>query len=213
MCSSNNNDNGEVLKDIADNFSKLFALLLGMVAVKFTKVGDTLFSKPYTTWVIAAVMLYFFILILHTLLRHNITISTYFLISLLLFLGCVVSFSALRIISPDIAIFNLALWVILFIVIIANAIVNYQNQSQNLSVTASSSGELELVSQNQKFDINGDGKVSASDLGQSSTKLQEVDPGLSSPCITGFDRDKDGMSDLKEFKIKIITREMDTTNE
>jgi hypothetical protein len=188
------NNNGEVIKDLGDIIYKMLALLASLVALKFTPIGETLFAKHYMSLVLAAVMVYFLLWIFYTLvLLHRTTITTLFPISLLYGILCAVSFAALRIISPNtnFAIFNLSLWLLVFILIIA-FIYYFQNQTFH-HVAA----ELPLV----QLTVNGDGNISVPEQPATQHKLDfagdkcvQVPP----PCMTGFDRDCDGMVDLEE---------------
>jgi hypothetical protein len=182
-------NNGEVIKDLGDIIYKLFALLASLVALKFTAIGETLFEKHYMPLVLAAVMVYFLLWIFCTLvLLHRTTITTLFPISLLYGILCAVSFVALRIISPNtnFAIFNLSLWLLVFILIIA-FIYYFQNQTFHHVSAGLPLGQLT---------VNGDGNISVPEQLESvaGDKCVQVPP----PCMTGFDRDCDGMVDLEE---------------
>lgn len=159
------NFKGEVIKDLGDIIYKMFALLVALVTLKFTKIGETLFAKQYTPWVVAAVLIFFLLWIFSILLiPDHITIETLFPISLMYGLTCAVSFAALTIILPNIvAILNLTLWLIVFFVILY---INYQNQNlfvaaprdeeaATLAEAVASGSKLEVEVGLQKFDVNG----------------------------------------------------------
>jgi len=171
------NFKGDVIKDLGDIIYKMFALLVALVTLKFTKIGETLFAKQYTPLVVAAVLVFFLLWIFSILIPNHITIETLFPISLMYGLTCAVSFAALTIILPNIAaILNLTLWVIVFFAILY---INYQHQNlfvvaprdeeaAPLGEVAASGSKLEVEARLQKFDLNG----SSHDLGSIS------DPGF-----------------------------------
>jgi len=202
-CNFNFNFNGEVIEKLGDIVYKMFVLLAALVTLKLTKITDALFSNPYTPEVVASVMVFFLLWISSIFVPNRITVSTFFPISFIYGIACAVSFAALTIISPNISIFNLVLWIIVFVVIL---LINYLNR--NLSV-ASSCSEIELVSQ-KKLVLNGsrhvEGSVTVLEMGQSSTQ-QEVDEGVgvSSPYMPpNFDRDGDSMVDLEENLNRVV---------
>ncbi|WJX85965.1 hypothetical protein P8452_68339 [Trifolium repens] len=181
----------------------MFALLASLVALKFTPIGETLFAKHYMPLVLAAVMVFFLLWIFYTLVLfdHHTTITTLFPISLLYGIVCAVSFAAFRIISPDtnFAIFNLALWLFIFIIIV---IIYYRNQSFD-DVAATYGSELPLVAA-----IHGDGDISeqlGSIVGQPATQ-HKLDVG-GDKCLEvsiSIDRDYDGMVDLEENRVVMM---------
>lgn len=98
QCNSNAK---EVFRDLANIFYKMLTILAALVALKSTETGEKLFGQQYTTCVsvVAAIMVYFLVWVLHTLLLQHDPINTFsgfFPISLLLLLGCLVSFLAMR---------------------------------------------------------------------------------------------------------------------
>lgn len=174
------NFKGEVIKELGDIIYKMFALLVALVTLKFTKIGETLFAKQYTPLVVAAVLVFFLLWIFSILIPDHITIETLFPISLMYGLTCAVSFAALTIILPNIfAIFNLALWLIVYFVILY---INYQNQNPfvaaprdeeaaPLAEVVASGCKLEVGAGLQKFDVNG----SSRDLGSISNSGFDTD--------------------------------------
>ncbi|AET01275.2 transmembrane protein, putative [Medicago truncatula] len=124
----------EVVKDLAEIFYKKFIILAAMVAVKCTHVGEKFFTQHYIIYSASVymIMAYFLVWVLQTLLQQPIPNSGLFPISLLLSLGCAVSFLALTLISLNIAVINLVLWVFTFILVIFN---NYYQQKLTKSVS------------------------------------------------------------------------------
>jgi hypothetical protein len=183
--------NVSAIKDLGDIVYKMFALLASLVALKFTPIGETLFAKHYMLLVLTAVMVFFLLWIFYTLvlLDHHTTITTLFPISLLYGIVCAVSFAAFRIISPDtnFAIFNLALWLFVYIIIV---IIYNRNQSFD-DVAATYGSELPLVAA-----IHGDGDISEHKLDVSGDECLEVS--------ISFDRDYDGMVDLEENRVVMM---------
>lgn len=91
QCNSNAK---EVFRDLANIFYKMLTILAASVALKSTETGEKLFGQQYTTCVsvVAAIMVYFLVWVLHTLLLQHDPINTFsgfFPISLLL-MSCVI---------------------------------------------------------------------------------------------------------------------------
>jgi hypothetical protein len=211
-------NNGEVIKDLGDIIYKLFALLASLVALKFTAIGETLFEKHYMPLVLAAVMVYFLLWIFCTLvLLHRTPPITYlFPISVLYGIVCAVSFAAFRIISPDttFATFNLTSWLFTFIVI---AFIYHQNQTVDDDDDDDDDDDVATYGSEQpvltavQLTVNGGGNISVEQLGsvavQPATTQHNLDIGAEEcvevppPCMTGFDRDYDGMVDLEENRV------------
>lgn len=129
-CNSNDHKR-EAFHDLANILYKMFTILATLVALKFTDPGHY-HQHTATECVLAAIILYFLLWLLHTLLQHPInTVAAFFPISLLLLLGCIVSFLTLTLISfNNIAIITLALWIIVFIVVV---MFNFYHQLCQLS--------------------------------------------------------------------------------
>jgi len=133
----NSNSAKEVFKDIANIFYKLFTSL----ALKTTYVGEKLFTRQYTASVFV-IMVYFLLWILQTLSQQPLTnISSFFPISLLLILGCVVSLLTLMLISQKVAIITL----VLLCVIIFVVVVMFNNHQQELYKVLSMSRNREMI--------------------------------------------------------------------
>lgn len=195
-----NNFNGPVIKDLGDIICKMFVLLAALVIAKVTKDSETLFANHFTPWVIIASLVLFLIWIFSILVPNHITtIATLVPISFMYGIACFVSFASLTFTSLKIAaIFNLALWVIIFLLIL---FINYQNQNLDVASSlnheaasggevAASGGEIELVP--QKFDSN------VLDQGQLRTQ-QEVDS-----LYRRVDSDIDSMVDLEENRNRVV---------
>ncbi|AET01277.1 transmembrane protein, putative [Medicago truncatula] len=101
-----------------------------MVAVKCTHSGEQLFAQHYIIYSASVymIMAFFLVWVLQTLLQQPISSDfvSIFPISLLLMLGYAVSFLALTLISRNIALITLVLWLLIFtFVVIFN---NYYEQ-------------------------------------------------------------------------------------
>jgi len=181
------NFKGEVIKELGDIIYKMFALLVALVTLKFTKIGETLFAKQYTSLVVAAVLVFFLIWIFSILIPNQITVETLFPISLMYGLTCAVSFAALTIILPNIAaILNLALWFIVYFVILY---LNYQNlnlfvaaprdeEAAPLGKVAASGSKLEVEVGLKKFDLNGSSHDNTLVLHQPQKEVDASDSGF-----------------------------------
>jgi len=123
-----------VFKDLAEIFYKMFTTLAAMLAVKCTNDGEKLLIQNYTIFSASVyiIMAYFLICVLQTLLQQPIPSDfiSIFLISLLILFGYALSFLALTMISRNIAMINLALWLLIFTFVV---IFNKYQPSKELS--------------------------------------------------------------------------------
>jgi len=170
-----------VFKDLANILYKLFTILAALVVLNYTKAGNKLSKQHYTAYFISAVIVYFLLWILQTLLKQPIRAERFIPISLLLILGSVASCLALLLISSNIAIITLVLWLTVFMVFVTynyrlqrennKGITNGDDVSDALITEAEDVGddngstlELEMEKIFKKLDTKGDGKVLISDL-------------------------------------------------
>ena len=123
-----------MFKDLAEIFYKMFTTLAAMLAVKCTNDGEKLLIQNYTIFSASVyiIMAYFLICVLQTLLQQPIPSDfiSIFLISLLILFGYALSFLALTMISRNIAMINLALWLLIFTFVV---IFNKYQPSKELS--------------------------------------------------------------------------------
>jgi len=112
----------------------MFTTLAAMLAVKCTNDGEKLLIQNYTIFSASVyiIMAYFLICVLQTLLQQPIPSDfiSIFLISLLILFGYALSFLALTMISRNIAMINLALWLLIFTFVV---IFNKYQPSKELS--------------------------------------------------------------------------------
>lgn len=193
-----------VFKDLANILYKLFTILAALVVLNYTEAGNKLSKQHYTTYFITAVIVYFLLWILQTLLKQPIRVESFIPISVLLLLGSVASCLALLLISSNIAIVTLALWLTVFVVAV---IYNYRFQRESNNGIANgdagddngSTLELEMEKIFKTLETKeGDGKVLISDLRVIMGKL-----GI------GDDVDEGGSITLQEF-IELSTTKSET---
>lgn len=119
-----NRNNREIIKELQEIYCKMFASVSVMLAGKYAR--EEIFKQHYTIYcvIVSLIMTFFLLWVLPTLhqLQQPIPRSSFFQILSSLLLGCAVSFLALTVISWEISVFNLVIWVFTFIVTFYNYI-------------------------------------------------------------------------------------------
>jgi uncharacterized protein YacL len=122
-----NRNNREIIKDLQEIYYKMFASVPVMLAGKYAR--EELFNQHYTIYsvIVSLIVTFFLLWVLPTLqqLQQPIPRSSLFQILSSLLLGCAVPFLALTVISWEIAVINLFIWVFTFILVI---FYNYNQQ-------------------------------------------------------------------------------------